>query len=315
MGFHFTAPGSVPESEARFAATLDGAQLLAKPLSLDLLRDLGPLEFVITGACAVDPNTGVRFGKGHGFFDTEWAILSELGLVNATTPVSSVCTTARWSTRDLVLRARHRGRWILTPTRTIEVAAPHPNPSGISWELVGPMPGSTRSSRCASCGAKAAADSDETAPDQLRAVAPVETRPSTGEYPIPRASSVRRSGPSLVGCGASDSRFHWDFGSFIADFEGSEALQRAVALFHAWATPSLSSSLPTTAQRPCDGPPSPTARRTHDHLRYPSRIPPAGPRAVPADEIEYAATLDGMDRYGHQLDLKALRTWATSGCL
>ena len=87
MGFHFTAPGSVPESEARFAATLDGAQLLAKPLSLDLLRDLGPLEFVITGACAVDPNTGVRFGKGHGFFDTEWAILSELGLVNATTPV------------------------------------------------------------------------------------------------------------------------------------------------------------------------------------------------------------------------------------
>ena len=72
MGFHYFAPGSVAPSEARFAATLDGAQLLATKVDLDFIRELGRLDFVVTGACAVDPRTGVRFGKGHGFFDLEW---------------------------------------------------------------------------------------------------------------------------------------------------------------------------------------------------------------------------------------------------
>jgi 5-formyltetrahydrofolate cyclo-ligase len=137
MGFHFVAPGSVPASEARFAGTLDGAQLLAKQVDLDFVRSLGRLDFVVTGACAVDPHTGVRFGKGHGFFDLEWAILSELGVVDDQTPVV-VCVHDCQLVETGLAPSSHdtAGDWILTPTQTIRVAERHPNPSGIRWELM-----------------------------------------------------------------------------------------------------------------------------------------------------------------------------------
>src|SRR5258708_5413424 len=86
IGIHYFEPGSVQEGYERFAGTLDGAMLLAKQVDLDFVRALGPLDFVVTGACAVN-RSGVRFGKGHGFFDMEWGILSALGVVNEETPV------------------------------------------------------------------------------------------------------------------------------------------------------------------------------------------------------------------------------------
>ena len=97
IGFHYIPPGRIAPGDARFAGTLDGALLLAGKLDLDAVRRLGPLDFVVTGACAVDPRTGVRFGKGHGFFDTEW---------------------------------------ILTPSRTIHVPDRHPNPTGVQRDIV-----------------------------------------------------------------------------------------------------------------------------------------------------------------------------------
>ena len=33
---------------------------------------------------------GVRFGKGHGFFDLEWGMFTELGIVDDSTPVAAV---------------------------------------------------------------------------------------------------------------------------------------------------------------------------------------------------------------------------------
>ena len=36
-------------------------------------RDLGKIDLMLTGASAVSKN-GVRFGKGHGFFDLEWGM-------------------------------------------------------------------------------------------------------------------------------------------------------------------------------------------------------------------------------------------------
>jgi 5-formyltetrahydrofolate cyclo-ligase len=137
MGFNFIAPGSVPVPEARFAGTLDGAQLLAKQVDLDFVRDLGRLDFVVTGACAVDPHSGVRFGKGHGFFDMEWAIMSELGSVGEKTPVV-ICVHDCQLVETGLAPSSHdtAGDWILTPTQTIRVAERHPNPSGIRWDLV-----------------------------------------------------------------------------------------------------------------------------------------------------------------------------------
>jgi len=137
MGFHFIAPGRIPASDARFAGTLDGAQLLAKQVDLDFVRSLGRLDFVVTGACAVDPHTGVRFGKGHGFFDTEWAIMSELGVVDEKTPVVICAHDCQLVETGLAPSGYDTaGDWILTPTQTIRVAERHPNPKGIRWDLV-----------------------------------------------------------------------------------------------------------------------------------------------------------------------------------
>lgn len=137
MGFHFIAAGSIPAEQTRFAATLDGAQLLAQKVDLDFVRELGALDFVVTGACAVDAQTGVRYGKGHGFFDTEWALMSELGVVNEETPIIA-CVHDNQVVESGLTPLPHDTAvdWILTPSRTIEVTNRHPNPSGVLWQLV-----------------------------------------------------------------------------------------------------------------------------------------------------------------------------------
>lgn len=137
IGFHYIPPGRIAPGDARFAGTLDGALLLAEKLDLDAVRRLGPLDFVVTGACAVDPRTGVRFGKGHGFFDTEWALLSELGLVSPTTPVI-ICVHDFQLVETGLTPSPHdtAGEWILTPSRTIHVPERHLNPTGVQWDIV-----------------------------------------------------------------------------------------------------------------------------------------------------------------------------------
>lgn len=139
IGFHYFAPGSVPPGEERFAAMLDGAQVMARQVDLDFVRALGRLDFVLTGACAVNPETGIRYGKGHGFFDIEWGILTDLGVVDEHTPVVICVHDEQLVDTDLP-PAPHdtAGDWILTPTRTIEVRRRHANPSGIQWDVLDP---------------------------------------------------------------------------------------------------------------------------------------------------------------------------------
>jgi len=137
IGFHYFAPGSVPAGQERFAGKLDGAQVLATQVDLDFVRALGPLDFVVTGACAVNPQTGVRYGKGHGFFDIEWGILTDLGVVDGHTPVV-ICVHDHQLVDTVLPPAPFdtAGDWILTPSRTIQVTGRHANPSGIQWDLL-----------------------------------------------------------------------------------------------------------------------------------------------------------------------------------
>jgi 5-formyltetrahydrofolate cyclo-ligase len=137
MGFNFVAAGSIRAGDHRFAGTLDGAQILAEKVTLEAVRELGALDFVVTGACAVDALTGVRYGKGHGFFDTEWAVMSELGIVNERTPVVACVHDVQVVDSGLTPSAHDTAvDWILTPTRTLEVTNRHPNPSGVHWDIV-----------------------------------------------------------------------------------------------------------------------------------------------------------------------------------
>jgi 5-formyltetrahydrofolate cyclo-ligase len=47
-----------------------------RPIALAELPALGKFDVMVTGASAVSTN-GVRFGKGHGFFDLEWGMFTD----------------------------------------------------------------------------------------------------------------------------------------------------------------------------------------------------------------------------------------------
>jgi 5-formyltetrahydrofolate cyclo-ligase len=137
IGFHYVRPGSIPVGQERFAAMLDGAQVLAERVDLDFVRSLGRLNFVVTGACAVNRDTGVRYGKGHGFFDLEWGILSDIGVVDERTPVVICVHDHQLVEADLPPAPFDTaGDWIVTPSRTVEVAHRHANPTGIRWDML-----------------------------------------------------------------------------------------------------------------------------------------------------------------------------------
>ncbi|MFD1713507.1 5-formyltetrahydrofolate cyclo-ligase [Amnibacterium flavum] len=134
LGFRHFAPGSVTAGFERLAGTLDGADLLSSPIDLDGIRALGPLDFVVSGCRAVNVD-GVRFGKGHGYFDIEWGILSALGVASQDTPIVVACHDVQVVDEELSASANDTiVDWIVTPTRVIEVKNDRTKPIGIDWD-------------------------------------------------------------------------------------------------------------------------------------------------------------------------------------
>ena len=88
-GFLRLDPADVPAAERSYAATLDGMDRYARPVSLEELGRGDRIGLLITGGSAVSLN-GHRMGKGHGYFDLEWALLSEVGAVGETSEIVDV---------------------------------------------------------------------------------------------------------------------------------------------------------------------------------------------------------------------------------
>jgi 5-formyltetrahydrofolate cyclo-ligase len=137
-GFILLERANVPPGFELCAAWLDGLEHFGKPINLAELRARGRFDLLITGASAVSLN-GVRFGKGHGFFDLEWGMFTDLGLADETTPVVAAVHDVQVveekltpSPTDVLVD------WIATPTRMIKVDARAPRPCGIKWDLVTP---------------------------------------------------------------------------------------------------------------------------------------------------------------------------------
>lgn len=137
-GFYALRPGTVPAGHELYAAWLDGVEHFGEPLSLADLAALGPFDGVVTGASAVAAS-GVRFGRGHGFFDLEWRIFSDMGLVSDRTPVATVVHDVQvldkrlYPGPDDVLVD-----WICTPSRTLAVPRETPRPRGVRWDRIDP---------------------------------------------------------------------------------------------------------------------------------------------------------------------------------
>ncbi|MDK2463644.1 MAG: 5-formyltetrahydrofolate cyclo-ligase [Candidatus Korarchaeota archaeon] len=129
-GFLVLDPREIPPSELRRAATIRGAFRYGRPVDPWSVS----VDMKVVGSVAVSPD-GSRLGKGHGYSDLEFAILSEVGAVTQDTPV--VTTVHDLQVVDRVLSSDHDVPVdvIVTPTRVIR-APKRKKPSRIEWELL-----------------------------------------------------------------------------------------------------------------------------------------------------------------------------------
>lgn len=135
-GFILLSRELVPYGKEDFASTLDGAERFGKYLSLEEMKNLGRVDIMVTGASVVSIN-GVRYGKGHGYFDLEWGMFRELGLVNEDTPIIAVVHDCQVIEEEIEAKPYDTiVDYIVTPTRIIKVKRKKKKPEGILWDKI-----------------------------------------------------------------------------------------------------------------------------------------------------------------------------------
>ncbi len=137
-GLVLLRPEDVPPGLEPYAVLLDSIEKVGRPISLQQLRDQYRLDLIVTGASAVS-TSGVRFGKGHGFFDLEWAFLWKIGVVDTTTPI--VAFVHDCQVVDVELEPSPFDTlcdYIVTPTQVIPVQNPQKPVHGVLWEKLEP---------------------------------------------------------------------------------------------------------------------------------------------------------------------------------
>lgn len=137
-GFFRLGPDNVPKGHELYAAWLEGLEHFGTPITLAEIAKLGRFDVMLTGASAVSTD-GVRFGKGHGFFDLEWGMFTDIGVVDDATPVVAIVHDCQVvedrltpSPTDIIVDM------IATPSRLLRVTRGYPRPRGIHWDRLEP---------------------------------------------------------------------------------------------------------------------------------------------------------------------------------
>lgn len=136
-GFILLDRSMVPNGQEIFASTLDGLEYFGRKVSLsDIKKDLRRIDLLVTGASAVSIG-GVRFGKGHGFFDIEWGIFTEMGLVSTDVPIFSVVHDVQVIYDELIKKETDiTVDYIFTQNEVIRTIRQSNRPHGIKWDIV-----------------------------------------------------------------------------------------------------------------------------------------------------------------------------------
>lgn len=139
-GFFLVRPEQIPAGQETLASTLDGVQRFWKHVSLaQLASEVNRIDVLVSGASAITPS-GIRFGKGHGYFDLEWAMLYTKGLVDLGSVVVAVGHDCQVVDVPVEVRPYDTAiDLIVTPTRVIETRNEFPKPTmGVMWYLLKP---------------------------------------------------------------------------------------------------------------------------------------------------------------------------------
>jgi 5-formyltetrahydrofolate cyclo-ligase len=138
-GFWLLKRDAIPEDKLLYASTLDGMERVGRPVTLqEIAAEIGHVDFLVTGTGAINEE-GVRFGKGHGFFDAEWGMLHRMGVIDTATPAAAVVHDCQVLQQTLYPEIFDTvADVVFTPTRTLEVSSPHKPDCGIVWSLLDP---------------------------------------------------------------------------------------------------------------------------------------------------------------------------------
>ena len=137
-GFFILEPGDVQRGKEAWAASLDGMERFGTAVSLADIQRLDRVDLMITGISLVTEK-GTRWGKGHGFFDLEWAMFREIGVVDQDTPIVAVGHSCQVVSSDLEpSRVDTVADWIVTPQGIDRVPRTYPKPEGIVWDYLTP---------------------------------------------------------------------------------------------------------------------------------------------------------------------------------
>ena len=131
-GFLLLDPSKIPLWAINKASTISGAFRYGTPIHPS---ETPFIDMKVTGCVAVDLKGG-RLGKGHGFSDIEWGILSEYGLVDKSTITATTVHDIQIVDEIPMTKNDFPLDLIVTPTKIYYTNTPYEKPSGIIWELV-----------------------------------------------------------------------------------------------------------------------------------------------------------------------------------
>ena len=133
--FRLLDPKRLSESQLREAATIKGALRHGKVIDLD---EVPELDFVLTGSVAVNLK-GARLGKGGGFSDLEFALLSEAGRIDRRTVIATTVHPIQILRENLLMTGHDIPvNLVATPRAVVEVDGAYKRPTGILWDHLQP---------------------------------------------------------------------------------------------------------------------------------------------------------------------------------
>src|SRR5919109_4517352 len=133
--FRLLDPSKLTKKQLREAATIKGALRRGKVLDLE---QVPKLDLILTGSVAVNLK-GARIGKGGGFSDLEYGLLSEAGKVDRRTVVATTVHPIQIVRENLMVTGHDIPvDLVATPRAVIEVERAYERPRGIMWDHLQP---------------------------------------------------------------------------------------------------------------------------------------------------------------------------------
>jgi 5-formyltetrahydrofolate cyclo-ligase len=137
-GFYLLDPALITPCKYEIASLLDGMEIYGTPISLAEIKklyEIAKIGLMVTGTGAISSINGLRFGKGHGFFDLEWGMLFAIGVVTKETKTVAVVHECQVLEVELVGEVWDTGcDFLVTDERVIKVEGARKPVGGILWE-------------------------------------------------------------------------------------------------------------------------------------------------------------------------------------